>query len=267
MLSWSLYLPLFALSIPSIAGLGFQPPQSPSLAHRTNAERLSSGAPLMRPKRLFGSPVFNAARSAPSGTSFPIDSTQKTQTGYLGLFGVDGTFLGFYQTPGAALVSSVTTKRSGSTTSYTFDTPVDTAGLFEICLAEATSYRLAGIGWSAALSLGSGHGSYVQLTLAGVSTAAGSPPYANLYETTIYSIDDTTGQLAPNWVNPTGTKPTVYFMWSPTRMELVFTGDTTAAKSDFISDEGYLQVGTGLGDDAVEVTLYFGSLADWSAYL
>ncbi|KAJ7736034.1 hypothetical protein DFH07DRAFT_966993 [Mycena maculata] len=210
----------------------------------------------------------DAARSVPSGTAFPVDTAETTQTGIIGLFASsDGSFLGFYQMPGSPLASTLAaTKRSTYAGAYTFNTPAEAGDVFEIYLAESTAYTLAGIGWSSALTLGPGQGAYVELTISGVSTAAGATPYDNLYETTIYTIDDATGEVTANWVNPSGTTIQTFFMWSPARTALVFTGDTTAAKSDFVTDAGTVSSGTGLGSDAVEVALYFGDLTDWSGY-
>ncbi|KAJ7627330.1 hypothetical protein FB45DRAFT_1082594 [Roridomyces roridus] len=262
------FVPSTLVIITPVLGHGFRLPN-----YKTNAQRLLSGAPLPRLKRLFGSPASHAPRSVPSGTVFPVDTAESTQTGILGPFATNGSFLGFYRMPGSPLASILGTqsqtpaRRSIYPGTYTFTTPSIPGGLFEIQLAQSPAYRLTGIGWSAALTLGPGRGAWVKLIISGVSMPADAPPYINMYETTIYTIDDNTGEVTAHWVNPgtTASIPTT-FMWSPARTALVFTADTAAARDDFVTDAGQISAGTALGEDALPVTLYFGGLADWAEY-
>ncbi|CAK5262340.1 unnamed protein product [Mycena citricolor] len=262
---WLSLLPLLT----AVNGLGFKPPHT-----RSNAERIAAGEQLAKPRRMYGlggEKSFPVPRAAPSGLAFPISRPATTQTGYLGLFDATGTFLGYFSLPAAEITSSLPPiqpqpqpgRRSTYAGEYSFVTPAHPGDPVGIYLADDPGYFLNGIGMSNGLTLGSGLGTWVTVVVSGVVTSSGAPPYLNLYETYIFTVDETTGQIGVQWVNPgsTGVYTPASFMWSPSRNILTFTGDTTAARAGYQTTSGTFDSSAGLGADAVEVDLFFEQLA------
>ncbi|CAK5274453.1 unnamed protein product [Mycena citricolor] len=263
---WLSLLPLLT----AVNGLGFKPPHT-----RSNAERIAAGEQLAKPRRMYGlggEKIFPVPRAAPSGLAFPISRPAATQTGYLGLFDATGTFLGYFSLPAAGITSSLPPiqpqaqpgRRSAYAGKYSFATPAHPGDPVAIYLADDPGYFFNGIGMSNGLTLGSGLGTWVTVVVSGVVTSSGVPPYLNLYETYIFTVDETTGQVGVQWVNPgsTGVYTPASFMWSPSRNILTFTGDTTAARAGYQTTSGTFDSSSGLGADAVEVLKSHFGLSD-----
>ncbi|EJU00855.1 hypothetical protein DACRYDRAFT_23161 [Dacryopinax primogenitus] len=81
------------------------------------------------------------------------------------------------------------------------------------------------------MSLGAGNANYLIFSDWGMNTPVGTPPTyvegaaAGWTETSVFSIDPATGALGVNWVNPDGSYPDVYMVYSQSVNMIYVTGD------------------------------------------
>ncbi|KAI0329801.1 hypothetical protein GY45DRAFT_840116 [Cubamyces sp. BRFM 1775] len=223
-------LALFALSL-----FTFVHAASPAARRAaTNAERLARGLAPARPKRLYNPSRANVARSAPSGLP------GSTQTGRLGIYPAgtspslrkrDGT-LGFMGPYG------LVPPGSSEVWTYTFSEPASSDTLLELNHA-GTPYRLAGVAIRTGpqVTLGPGNTVYLELQNVRSHTDAGTVTPVYVYDTyaigyaqtTIFSIDQSTGKLTVHWVNPDGTVAQQYIILAGTNIYV--TGDVSALQA------------------------------------
>ncbi|KAI0696861.1 hypothetical protein C8T65DRAFT_29763 [Cerioporus squamosus] len=207
-------------------------------ARATNAERLARGLGPARPRRLYSGTRTNAARAVPSG------SPGSTQRGVIKIVtaGSGGDVWAYMTAGGATGSTSVTT---ADTFSYNMPSPAD--ALVGFTDVTNPSYRLSAYA-SSAVHLGSGYATSARLL--GVltpATAAGSPPvgaesygYQGGYaETTIFSVDPSTGKITVQWVNADGSVvyPSVYLY----QTNVYLTGDFLAL-SGTVATSGWTPV-------------------------
>ncbi|KAI8975873.1 hypothetical protein BD414DRAFT_539465 [Trametes punicea] len=164
---------LLALSIVGVVQASFAARRA-----ATNGERMARGLGPARPRRLFKASRTNAPRAAPSGVP------GSTHTGY----------------------QPVTSSNAAWQFTYTQPTPSD--AVVELNWASDPENRLAGMpnGPTDEAQLGPGNDNYVQFVDATVS-CEGTFNSDGFVETTIFSVDESTGKITVKWVNPDGTIP------------------------------------------------------------
>ncbi|TFK49700.1 hypothetical protein OE88DRAFT_1809411 [Heliocybe sulcata] len=195
----------------------------------TNAQRLARGLTPLVPKNLF----------TPTRVRRQLPSSSPTLTANIGIFKKDGTSLGYLTNQG-----TVATTQSSITT-FSFRNPSSASDVVELITA-GTSTRTVLMSYSDGYTMGSGSTNYLTWAITTLSTPAGSRQQGDLTkgptqysESTIWSIDPSTGAVGAHWVNPDGSTVPVYFLLGTmtvaghTTYSLVPVGDTEAFKARY----------------------------------
>ncbi|KAI0338605.1 hypothetical protein BDW22DRAFT_1459240 [Trametopsis cervina] len=212
----------------------------------SNGARLARGLSPLRPKRLFNPSIRDSSSATPS-TAAP----GSIQTGYIGIYSSapnakrDGsTLLGYL---GAYGVTQTTDGSAGAAWQYSYTVPASTDTPFNLN-HPGTPYHLSAVAIRSGpqVTFGPGNVYYAQAQNTRASTPPGSPTSTYVYDTyaigyaqtAIWEVDPVSEVVTCNWVNPDGSKPTIYTVKSGS--SLYITGDVDALRtqlgnpSDFV---------------------------------
>ncbi|KAH9925015.1 uncharacterized protein BXZ73DRAFT_103393 [Epithele typhae] len=217
--------------------------RSDALRDLSNGERMARGLGPKPPRRLYSTGT-HVARAAPSGVA------GTSQSGSIGVYAAGGQFVGYIGAYGITTVPPGSGTASAAWT-YSYAMPDPASSVVELNRL-GTPFRLSAVAIRSGpqVTLGPGNTIYLQLQNSRATTPAGSPLSTYVYDTyaigyaqtTVFSVDPSTGLVTVKWVNPDGSMPTTYLAVSG--MGLYVTGDLSALASQ-------------LGTPVTEVNVYY----------
>ncbi|KAG8922842.1 hypothetical protein FRC01_013539 [Tulasnella sp. 417] len=147
----------------------------------------------------------------------------------------DGSFQGYMSSQGTVI------SIQSSSTTFNFKTPTSDSDLVELNNSGANT-RSVFASYSTPWYIGPGSTNTLMLSTTTLSTPAGSNQQADLTkgptqysQSTVWSIDPSTGVVSAVWVNSDGSMVPVYFVMrtSGVNKYIIFVGDVAAYKAKF----------------------------------
>lgn len=211
----------------------------------TNAQRLSEGQPLLRPRNLYGTRTRTAPRQVPSAGPEP------EQWVHIELHdAATGAPHGFLHFDDGA-----TLNMEASSTPYPFvfarPAPDGWGGAREVQFPSSnpTSDDGSGRSWlgvmhvstllyGGEMSMGPGNENYGFLLETGSQGPPGTPPNeGTMSETSMFIVDPASGAVSIEWTNPDGSRVPVYPLWCSGGIPVfAVTGDVAAGTAALLRD-------------------------------
>jgi hypothetical protein len=220
--------PLFARR--SLSGNGAATLNARAAWPQTNAERLARGLTPLSPRRLY----------SPTRVRRQLPSSTPSLTANVGVFKQDGSRSGYMNSQGG-----IATTQSQSTT-FMFRNPTSANDLLEFNNS-GTNTRSVFAANTNPFYVGPGSSNSLIMSTSTFSSPAGSTQQADTSkaptqysESTVWSIEPSTGLVKAYWVNADNTQARVHFVQRtaitpplPPRLSIVLVGDVAAYKAAF----------------------------------